>query len=185
MWVDCLTFSGRSLRLVAVGGFYAFVPSVLSGISLNLSMYRNTLGFYTVFPSVAVRGGCGFGCSANVAIICLGNIITQRLNNSKCKIALFFKHFQIPQSLYYRAFSTFSQSQKTTDLQINRNETIVRRGGTIFPAHPPKKPSHHRYFPPSSQIRPRSPKTKINTPQFFDFYRRNDLESLKTPSNNI
>lgn len=43
MWVDCLTFSGRSLRLVAVGGFYTFVPSVLSGISLNLSMYRNAV----------------------------------------------------------------------------------------------------------------------------------------------
>ena len=100
-------------------------------------------GFYTVLPSVAVRGCCGFGRSANVAIICLANIVSYYLNNSKCKIALFFKHFQIPQSLYYRAFSTFSQSQKTPNLQINRNETIVRRGGTFFPVPPSQNPHHH------------------------------------------
>ena len=77
MWVDCLTFSGRSLRLLAVGGLYTFVPSVLSGISFNLSIYHNAVR--VLYRSSLGRCPWGvriWGYSANVALICLAHIIT-------------------------------------------------------------------------------------------------------------
>ena len=117
--------------------------------------------FSTVLPSVAVRGGCGFGLLGKIALFCLANIITRRLNNSKCKMLYFSIHFRCPQSLCYRTFSTFSHSQKTPNLQINRNETIVRRGGTFFPVPPSQNPHHHVTSPLASlfDLVPRKPRS--------------------------
>ena len=163
--VKCgLTVSHSRGGLCALWRSVGFIPLFRLSLWASRSISRCIAmpsGFYTVLPSVAVRGGCGFDCSADVAIICLGNIITQCLNNSKCKITLFFKHFQIPQSLYYRAFSTFSHSQKTPNLQIIGSDQIKGGGGTFFPVPPSQNPHHHVTSPLASlfDLVPRKPRS--------------------------
>ena len=98
------------------------------------------MGSQPFFPRSLSVGVADLGRSANVAIICLANIITRRLNNSKCKFLYFSIHFRCPQSLYYRTFSTFSHSQKTPNLQIIETKHLCCGGGTFFPVPPLKTP---------------------------------------------
>lgn len=106
-------------------------------VSVSLNVHRGRRDFSGA-GRVAIFG--------RLVIICLDTILTYYLNNSKCNFALFFNELRRSQSFYYRAFSTFSRSQKTPNLQINRNETVVRRGGTFFPVNPLKNPRHHITF---------------------------------------
>ena len=138
--------------------------------SRSISRYITmSFGFYTVFPSVAVRGGSGFGLLSKVALFCLANIITRRLNNSKCKMLYFSIHFRCPQILCYRTFSTFSHSQKTPNLQIIETKHLCCGGGTFFPVPPSQNPHHHVTFS-NSRIFDLVPRKPISTRRSFSTF---------------